>query len=253
MIHPIRIYIGGTAEHDLPTRVLEFSIRRHTSHPVEVHRLWECPLVSVQPKKRTPTSFSLQRFLIPEWCNFEGRGIYMDSDMVVCADIAEVWETALPDHAICATPPGWQSAVMLWDCAKAKAIQIARLVEQLDAETLGYSDLMNLRRSDLTPRYAGLDRLWNATDRDWLGALPPGTKNIHYTDMRAQPWLKAGHRWEDQWLSELMLAIESHEIEDKDVELSIANGWVRPSLSMCIGMCPPRPDSEFTPPNDLRV
>ena len=39
------------------------------------------------------TGFSFSRFRIPQLCNWTGRGIYLDADMLVFTDIARLWQT----------------------------------------------------------------------------------------------------------------------------------------------------------------
>lgn len=116
--------------------VLEYSLRRHASIPVEIHWMQlsrdpASPWYS-EPEKglgwRTDlwvTPFSGFRWAIPALCNYQGRAIYMDADMVVLRDIADLWRTPLaPGQALAATKrkkKSWRYCVMVWDCAEAKA------------------------------------------------------------------------------------------------------------------------------------
>ena len=47
-----------------------------------------------------PTPFSGFRWGIAEFCNFEGRAIYTDCDMINFRDMKELWETDLQGKAI---------------------------------------------------------------------------------------------------------------------------------------------------------
>ena len=81
---------------------------------------------------RVPFSFS--RFLIPELAGYEGRALYLDSDMLVFGDIAELATHPFDGKALLCTsqpetPPQWRhkgdffkpgrhAAVMLYDCSR---------------------------------------------------------------------------------------------------------------------------------------
>lgn len=248
-MEPIRVFIGGsTPEHDLPTSVLEFSIRRHTAADVSIHRLHECPIrvpVAREAKNRPVTSFSFQRFLIPEWCGFAGRAIYLDSDQVVLSDIADLWKTVFPPGMNVLNTGGWQSAVMLIDCNTAHW-RISEFVDALDAGRVEYKRLMNLRWSPF--RLAGaLDPNWNCMD-----TLTEDTCLLHYTGMATQPWLFQGHPHGNVWEHLLVDGIQRGEIDRDLVLQAIEAEQVRPSLAYLIGERPIRHDSAFVPPHNKR-
>ena len=89
----IRVFIGYDPNETVAYHVLVNSIMEHTNHPVSI-----TPLVLKQlplNRNRTEfqsTEFSFSRFLVPYLCNYEGRAIFMDCDMVVKSDIAELWD-----------------------------------------------------------------------------------------------------------------------------------------------------------------
>ncbi|WP_429498531.1 glycosyltransferase [Robbsia andropogonis] len=115
--------------------VLEYSLRRHASIPVEIHWMQlsrdpASPWYS-QPEQdrgwRTDlwvTPFSGFRWAIPALCGYQGRAIYMDADMVVLRDIADLWRTPFTYGQILAATKrkkkSWRYCVMVWDCAAAK-------------------------------------------------------------------------------------------------------------------------------------
>lgn len=232
---PIRVFIGGGPEHWLPLQVLRSSILRRTSRPVEV-----MPLLTVEAqhpvpadwKARLPTSFSLQRFLIPAACDFTGKGIYLDSDQVVMADIGSLWDTTFPDGAKVLTTGGWQSAVMLIDCAAARW-DVNELCRRLDEGSLKYKHLSNLRFMSESEVVGALDPRWNCIDQLPEKGAPPLL--IHFTGMDSQPWLRRGHPLGDVWLTELLRTIECGDVRRSDVIREIEAGHVRPSLSQVVG------------------
>ncbi|MDX3904920.1 MAG: glycosyl transferase [Pigmentiphaga sp.] len=133
----IRIFIGcDPNDCDLEQMmVLEYSLRKHASLPIDIEwmRLSKDPRsfwfsdAATQRGWRTETwatPFSGFRWAVPAFCNYEGRAIYMDTDMVVLCDIAELWRMPLPAGKVL-TGKGrkhsWRFCVSVWDCAAARA------------------------------------------------------------------------------------------------------------------------------------
>lgn len=83
----MRIFIGTDPRQPVAWVVLANSIARHSSIPVEI-----TPLVLKQLplKRRGLTEFTFSRFLVPYLCKFQGRALFLDADMVVTGDIAEL-------------------------------------------------------------------------------------------------------------------------------------------------------------------
>jgi hypothetical protein len=85
----LRIFIGYEPRQPLAYNVLQHSILRHSSKPISI-----TPLVLSQLpiKRRGLTEFTYSRFLVPYLCGFKGKAVFMDADMVVTGDIAELFE-----------------------------------------------------------------------------------------------------------------------------------------------------------------
>jgi hypothetical protein len=83
----MRIFIGTDPRQPVAWVVLANSIARHSSIPVEI-----TPLVLSQLpiKRRGLTEFTFSRFLVPWLCRYSGKGLFLDADMVVTGDIAEL-------------------------------------------------------------------------------------------------------------------------------------------------------------------
>lgn len=83
----MRVFIGIDPRQPVAWVVLANSIARHSSIPVEI-----TPLVLKQLpiSRRGLTEFTYSRFLVPHLCNFMGRALFLDADMVVTGDIAEL-------------------------------------------------------------------------------------------------------------------------------------------------------------------
>lgn len=83
----MKIFIGTDPRQPVAWIVLANSIARHSSIPVEI-----TPLVLKQLplKRRGLTEFTFSRFLVPWLCKFQGRALFLDADMVVTGDVAEL-------------------------------------------------------------------------------------------------------------------------------------------------------------------
>jgi lipopolysaccharide biosynthesis glycosyltransferase len=170
----IHVFIGYDSRQAVLYNVAQHSIVRHCSAPVSitpiklehVRGVFDRPKVAVQS-----TEFSFSRFLTPYLHNYQGWALFMDCDVIVRADLAELWalrddryavQCVKHDHQPTSTvkflgeqqtryeKKNWTS-VMLMNCAKCTA---------------------------LTPEYvntaSGLDLhqfKWLASD-DLVGALP---------------------------------------------------------------------------------
>lgn len=230
-LSPIKVFVGTADAQQLAVDVLDYSIRRHTRADVEV-----IPLNTIErdyrqpadPENRPRTPFSFQRFLIPEACGHEGRAIYVDSDMQVFRDIADLWSVPLGDNDLlsCLGTPGRipHYSVMLLDCA-ALQWNIDTIVDQLDSGELDYASLMMHMTVAKRPAQ-GLSRHWNALET----FDPARTCLLHYTDMETQPWIYGPNPLGALWVSDLLKAIGDRVITREQVADHVDRGWVRPSL-----------------------
>jgi len=229
---PISVFVAATEAEWLPMRVLEFSIRENCSSPVEVNALYTYKRDIPLPKKlknRPRTPFSFQRFLIPEICGYEGRAIYLDSDMLVFGDISEIWNQPFNGNNLQTVRevnnrrfP--QFSVMLLDCASLRW-SIDKIVNDLDYNKLNYSDLMYHMK---VARSIGKDipSDWNSLECYSEGQ----TKLLHYTDMDTQPWVSTANPHSDLWVSCLRRALVCNFIGNEEIKREIETGHVRPSL-----------------------
>ena len=183
------------------------------------------------------TNFSYGRFAIPKLAGYTGRAIYMDSDMVVFRDIAEIWQMPFDGAKILVEKvsdktrgSGRLTAVMVMDCAALRwdpeAI-IARLGVDYD-----YKELMSvyplLEDGDLQDR---LPLGWNSLDE-----YTPETRLLHYTKIKTQPWVYPCHPLGYLWLDELKLMLENGAVSEQMVRDEVVAGHVRPSLLPQLGL-----------------
>ena len=90
----IRIFIGYDPREAIAFNVLAHSIQRRASQPVAVAPVMLSQLGPLMWRERHPlqsTDFSFSRFLVPYLCGFEGWAMFMDCDMLMLDDIANLW------------------------------------------------------------------------------------------------------------------------------------------------------------------
>jgi lipopolysaccharide biosynthesis glycosyltransferase len=230
---PIRIYVATTEAQMLAVKVLEYSIRKHTSMTVEVFPLHqsgiEIPLPREQ-KNYPRTPFSFQRFLIPALRGYQGRAIYLDSDMQVFMDFRQLWVLPLGGNGVLAVREPSDSgrrpqfSVMLLDCARLHW-DIKKIVDDLDAGRMTYEQLM-YQMVIAEPVEARIGPEWNSLERYQGGK----TALLHYTDMNTQPWISTKNPLGYLWMRDLIEAVDHKIISLDYVREHVAKGYVRPSL-----------------------
>jgi len=89
----LRIFIGYDPKEAVAFHVCANSLIRHSSRPLAIVPLALNLLAKEYDERHTDGSnqFIYSRFLVPYLCNFNGPALYLDGDMVVKADIAELF------------------------------------------------------------------------------------------------------------------------------------------------------------------
>ncbi|NJN45939.1 MAG: glycosyl transferase [Candidatus Competibacteraceae bacterium] len=235
---PVRIFVGAHETELLAFKVLEYSIKRHTALAVEMRTVDN----SLAPEPSDTrflayTNFSYGRFAIPKLMGYQGRAVYMDSDMLVFKDIAELWNTPFDGAKIlvekmseASQGKGRLTAVMLMDCEALDWYPeqiIARLGNDYD-----YEQLMSihplLADGDLQDR---LPLGWNSLDE-----VNEHTRLLHFTKIKTQPWVYPAHPWGQLWIDEVNLMLENGALSPELIKDEIAQGHVRPSLALELGL-----------------
>jgi hypothetical protein len=234
MDSPIRIFIGATEVEMLPAKVLEYSIRKRASMSVEIlplHRSGIAIPVPKNPKHQPRTPFSFQRFLIPVLTGYQGRAIYLDSDMLMFKDIRALWKMSFngadlltvsePTH----TSRRPQFSVMVLNCETLRW-DIREIVRALDEGRLTYEELVYEMTIVKNVR-ASIGPAWNALEE----FSERETAVLHYTDMNTQPWVSKDNPLGYLWTRVLIEAIDAGAISMDFVKQEVAIGHVRPSLT----------------------
>lgn len=229
---PVRVFVASTASEALPVKVLEYSIKKNASVSVRVSPIMEAGLPIPSPrnpdnKPRTP--FSFQRFLIPELTGYEGKAIYLDSDMLVFKDIRNLWSRPFVNADVLAayteTHIGRkpQYSVMLLDCNKLDW-NIYDIVAKLDSGALTYEQLMY--DFELANVSSCIEPEWNALET----YNSEKTALLHFTDMHTQPWVSTQNPLGYLWVKMLRAAIDDGFISREFLATELQKGHVRPSL-----------------------
>ncbi|MCU4418746.1 glycosyl transferase [Acinetobacter bereziniae] len=193
----IKIFVGCDPNNcDLEQlMVLEHSVRKHTQHNVEF--IWmqlshdiNSPWYSDQETSqgwstaKWATPFSGFRWALPELCDFKGRAIYMDADVVVLCDIAELWSHPMNDEAIVIAKGGKSSARLctcVWDCEKAK--EYLPPLDEIRSNPDSHKNLMRLIK-DKPQLVEPYQDSYNNIDGEDLAIEQ--IKVLHYSDMGTQ-------------------------------------------------------------------
>lgn len=99
----IRIFIGYDPREAVAYNVLCHSIQARVSEPVAITPLSLKNLGELMWRERhdlQSTDFSFSRFLTPYLCDFEGWALFMDCDMLVLDDMANLWNLRDDQYAV---------------------------------------------------------------------------------------------------------------------------------------------------------
>src|SRR5919198_1191484 len=239
---PIRVFVGADESQLVAAAVLEYSIRKHASRPVEFTTMIDLEVPVPKDKaNRARTGFSFYRFLIPKLCGFEGRALYLDCDMQVFADMAELWNIPFGDQKVLCTyqgeppeqwkdnpafSPGRQLSVMMIDCSRLDW-DIDEIIRGLDDGAYTYKQLMgDLAIVEPTEIDERIPPEWNHLEH-----YEPGvTKLLHYTVVPTQPWKNDRNPLREIWLNAFREAAREGAIGRELVERGIDQGHVKRDL-----------------------
>lgn len=250
LIPPMRVFVGGDETEEVAARVLEHSIRKHASGPVEVTIMRDYVIpVPKHKRNRARTKFSFYRFRIPELCGYRGRALYVDSDMLVFRDLAELWRIPFGEQKVLCTfqkdpPPAWkdyswfhpgrQFSVMLLDCDRLPW-KVEEIVRAMDEEKFQYENLMFemcLVRHDEIGERVPVE--WNHLEQYEAGR----TALTHFTVVPTQPWKTDATPLNSLWMAAYEDAVAAGAVDPKMVRAGIAGGWYKPQLEAALARAP---------------
>ncbi len=234
MAEKIRIAVGTEPRTEIARKVLEFSIRSHTKSKVEFYPLFGEDFDN-RGKHGEGTGFSLLRFSLPEKFSYQGKVIYLDADMLVLKDIAELWNIDKKNKINIV----WckygnehksnpETSVMLINCESAK--NKIKTLEQLKLELKEfpnhYQNIMKLKYLDPPP--LELSKWWNVMDKNCVFSKIQDfgsghVKLLHYSDIRKQPWFVPTHPYGYIWGKWLKKTYKSGFISLAEIKNAVQN------------------------------
>lgn len=246
LIKPMLIYVGMDESQVVATKVLEYSIHKYATRPARVIPMLNLPYKLPKDKKNLPrTGFSFHRFTIPALCNYSDRALYLDADMQVFSDIAELWDIPFNQQRVLCTyqklPEAWknhapahegrQYSVMLLDCPRLNW-KIEEIIDGLNTGKFTYENLMFelclVKPDEIEDR---IPPEWNCLEHYTEGV----SKLVHYTMIDTQPWAQVGNPLENVWMNGFREAYKAGYVTDDMVADGIDKGHLRPLLMDIIG------------------
>ena len=203
----MKVFIGYDPREDMAYQVCKHSILKHQPdadvRPLIQTELRQAGWYKRPVDKLASTEFTFTRFLVPELTNFRGWALFMDCDMILTTDIAELFAQADDKYAVMCvqhdyTPKegfkmdgqkqtiyprkNW-SSVVLWNCGHPSN----RVVDQDQINSLELNGAYFHRFSWLLDDEIGeLDHTWNYLVGVYDDIENP--KLIHYTE--GGPWFE---------------------------------------------------------------
>jgi len=193
----INIFIGYDSKEKIAYHVLSESILRNSTKPVSITPIYLPNIKDDFLRERnnlSSTEFSFSRFIIPHLMNYQGWALFMDCDMLMKADVEELWRLRDDKYAVqvckhdyvprtetkflgqiqTAYPKKNWSSVMLMNCKKC-----TRLTPDYVNKASGL-ELHQFKWLENEELIGSLPLEWN-----WLAGEYPykeDVKNIHYTE-----------------------------------------------------------------------
>lgn len=160
-MRPLQVFIGYDANEPIAHHVCAESIIRNTSVPVAITPLTLKSLNFTEPHSKPgyppSNAFIFSRFLVPYLTGFHGLAIWLDGDMVVHTDLADMVKLHKFGHAVSVVKHDYKprriskylnqpneayprknwSSVMIWDCGHySNRVLTKEFVQQKDGEYL---------------------------------------------------------------------------------------------------------------------
>jgi lipopolysaccharide biosynthesis glycosyltransferase len=197
----INVFIGYDSKEKAAFNVLSYSILRNSTQPVAITPIYLPNIKDDFVRARnnlSSTEFSFSRFIVPHLMNYQGWALFMDCDMLMKADIAELWRMRDDRYAVqvcqhdyhpksttkflnqtqTAYPKKNWSSFMLMNCSKC-----TRLTPDYVNSASGL-ELHQFKWLNSDQQIGGLPLEWN-----WLASeydYKKNVKNVHFTE--GGPW-----------------------------------------------------------------
>jgi hypothetical protein len=206
-MNTLRVFIGVDRRQYLAYTVAAHSIFTRSSKPVAITPI----LLSQLPlQRRGLTDFTYARYMVPWLCGYEGHALFVDADILVRGDIAELpWDapdavSVVKHDKVFAKGREWSTkferpAVMLFNCAECKML------------TPEYIERATPQKMEWAASVGELDPAWNHLV---CYQQPKDAKLAHFTaGIPAFPETEADE-YAEEWRNELASAIDTVSWED---------------------------------------
>ncbi len=203
-----RVFIGWDSRFPEPADVLRYSLTKHSSIPLDIRYLKLDELnLNRQRDPLASTEFTYSRFLVPHLCDFDGKALFMDNDMLCFSDLRELYDLDMSNFALRVVKHDYQpantvkmygavqtsyprknwSSMMLMNCSKLK---------------LWTKEIVETQTGAYLHRFQGIpDEMIGELPDGWntLDTMDANTKLIHYTN--GGPWFEQyqDHPQADVW------------------------------------------------------
>ncbi len=258
---PIRLFIGSSPKNAIEENVFRYTLQKYTHSPLDIYvidgqagavkRLETGEVKQLPPnvisRIKGATAFSLARWAIPQWCDYQGKAIYCDSDQITLTDLAELGNYDLGDATLAAVAVRqaksnphyikhflkdflrsndecYLASVMVIDCEKAACWSLESLVDLIDRQVFSLPELMYLRssfRDHFQLKVNNLPCEWNHLDY-----VDSTSKIVHFTDLTSQPWLFHHNSTSDLWEQFFLEALEQGFLTPEEVVHAYEQRWI---------------------------
>lgn len=205
----LRIFIGFDSREAECAEILAYSLHKHSSMPLDIRymKLSELDFNRTRDPLQS-TEFTYTRFLVPSLCNYRGKAIFMDCDMLCLGDIKELDDLDMSSLALRVVKHDYQptattkmdgqvqtvyprknwSSLMIMNCEKLTLWTKEVVQTQTGAYLHRFQDIPDELIGDIP-------NTWNTLD--WMDEK---TKLIHYTG--GGPWFEQyrDHPYGAVWL-----------------------------------------------------
>ena len=129
----IRVFIGYDDNEIVAYHVLTHSILRHATQPIAITPLAKSHMQSFYSRERSAlesTDFSFTRFLVPFLSGYSGWSLFMDCDMLMTGDVAELWSLRNDAYAVMCVKHDYEArdeAKFLGPCRRSMKRRIGRV------------------------------------------------------------------------------------------------------------------------------
>ena len=99
----INVFIGYDSKEKAAFSTLSYSILRNSTKPVAITPIYLSNIKDDFIRSRnnlSSTEFSFSRFMVPYLMNYQGWALFMDCDMLMKADIGELWRMRDDRYAV---------------------------------------------------------------------------------------------------------------------------------------------------------